>query len=79
LLLPLGDGRSVAAASFNDHATFFGDAFDIRDGAGAPATSGCVAYGIERWLLAVLVEHGTDPRNWPVEPLQEANDAWLSQ
>jgi seryl-tRNA synthetase len=81
LLLPLGDGRSMAAASFNDHAHFFGEAFDIRDGSGAPAASGCVAYGMERWLLAVLVEHGTDPRNWPAQPLQTSNDAnhaWLS-
>jgi seryl-tRNA synthetase len=82
LLLPLGDGRSTAAASFNDHAQFFGNAFDIRDGTGAPASSGCVAYGIERWLLAVLVEHGTDPRNWPVQQPAGAADRsaeWLSR
>lgn len=78
LLLPLGDGRSTAAASFNDHAQFFGDAFDIRDGTGAPAASGCVAYGIERWLLAVLVEHGTDPRNWPLQQQAERGAAWQS-
>lgn len=69
LLLPLGDGRLVAAASFNDHADFFGNAFAIRMADGAPAASGCVAFGIERWLLAVLVEHGIDPRGWPVQPL----------
>jgi seryl-tRNA synthetase len=81
LLLPLGDGRTMAAASFNDHAQFFGDAFDIRDGSGAPAASGCVAYGLERWLLAVLVEHGPDARNWPMHTVptdDEANDTWLS-
>jgi seryl-tRNA synthetase len=79
LLLPLGDGRSVAAASFNDHAQFFGDAFDIRDANGAPATSGCVAYGIERWLLAVLVEHGTDPRNWPTQTAPATDDLWAAR
>lgn len=68
LLLPLGDGREVAAASFNDHAEFFGNVFDIRMRAGVPATSGCVAFGVERWLLAFLVEHGTDPDGWPVRP-----------
>ena len=78
LLLPLGDGRTLAAASFNDHAQFFGDAFAIRDGSGAPAASGCVAFGIERWVLAVLVEHGTDPRNWPVQPLPEPTAARLA-
>lgn len=70
LLLPLGDGREVAAASFNDHAHFFGDAFDIRLDDGRPAATGCVAFGVERWLLATLVAHGTDPRDWPLRPLQ---------
>jgi seryl-tRNA synthetase len=78
LLLPLGDGRSVAAASFNDHAQFFGDAFDLRDASGAPATTGCVAYGIERWLLAVLVEHGTEPASWPLQPLQHAGETQVA-
>jgi seryl-tRNA synthetase len=65
LLLPLGGGRTIAAASFNHHGTFFGDAFGIRTGDGAPAVSGCVAFGIERWLLAFLVAHGPEPRGWP--------------
>lgn len=55
LLLPIGGGRSTAAASFNDHETFFGEAFDIRLPDGAYASSGCVAFGLERWLLAALV------------------------
>lgn len=58
LTLPIGGGRSVAAASFNHHETHFGDAFDITLPGGAPAHSGCVAFGVERWLLALLVEHG---------------------
>ena len=71
LLLPVGADRRVAAASFNDHQTFFGAAFDIRLADGAPATSGCVALGVERWLLAFLVAHGTEAARWsqilPVE------------
>lgn len=66
LRLPIGEGRSVAAASFNDHAQFFGEAFDIQLEAGVPATSGCVAFGVERWVLAVLVEHGLEPDAWPL-------------
>ena len=72
LLLPLGDGRTVAAASFNNHERFFGDAFDIRLHDGSAAASACVAFGVERWLLAYLVAHGADARNWPIladEPL----------
>jgi seryl-tRNA synthetase len=67
LRLPAGDG-SVAVASFNLHERFFGDAFDIRLGDGSPAASACVAYGIERWLLAFLAAHGTAARDWPTIP-----------
>ena len=67
LRLPVGDG-SVAAASFNLHERFFGDAFDIRLGDGSSAASACVAYGIERWLLAFLAAHGTSARDWPTIP-----------
>jgi hypothetical protein len=65
LLLPIGPSDAVAAASFNHHETFFGSAFDIKLASGAYAASGCVAFGLERWLLAFLVAHGTDPRGWP--------------
>jgi seryl-tRNA synthetase len=65
LLLPLGNGRMVAAASFNHHETFFGRAFGIRTYDDAPAATGCAAFGIERWLLAYMVAHGPDPEDWP--------------
>ena len=65
LALPIGGGRMIAAASVNDHEAFFGDAFDIRLASGEPASSGCVAFGIERWLLAVLAAYGPDARDWP--------------
>ena len=67
LLLPVGS-ESVAAASFNHHEQFFGECFDIRLATGAPAHSACVAYGVDRWLLAYLAEHGTDARRWPALP-----------
>ena len=67
LRLPVG-GDSVAAASFNLHERFFGEAFDIRLADGSPAASACVAFGIERWLLAFLAAHGTAARDWPTIP-----------
>jgi hypothetical protein len=57
LRLSIGDGETVAAASFNLHEQFFGQAFDIRLTSGEPAYTACVAFGLERWLLAALV-HG---------------------
>lgn len=65
LMLPLGDGEAIAAASFNNHERFFGEAFDIRLATGETAASGCVAFGIERWLLAFLVAHGPEAAGWP--------------
>jgi seryl-tRNA synthetase len=55
LRLPIGDGDTTAAASFNLHEHFFGEAFDIRLESGEPASTACVAFGLERWLLAVLL------------------------
>ncbi len=61
MLLPIGDGETVAAASFNLHERFFGEAFDIRLPDGSPAHSACVAFGLERWLLASLMAYPITP------------------
>ena len=59
-------GRTIAAASFNNHHDHFGEAFGIRLPSGASASSGCVAFGWERWVIAFVNQHGPDERNWPV-------------
>jgi acyl carrier protein len=59
------DGRSVAAASFNNHEQHFGRAFSIRLPSGEYAHSGCVAFGWERWIIAFVNQHGPDEDNWP--------------
>jgi seryl-tRNA synthetase len=54
----------LAIASLNLHHDHFGAAFGItRDG--VPASSACLAFGIERWLWAITRRHGTDPGSWP--------------
>src|SRR5262249_25686840 len=68
LLLPIGDGRTTAAASINLHDTFFGEAFRIGLADGRPATTACLAFGIERWTLAFLVAYGPDAAHWPAIP-----------
>lgn len=52
LRMPLA-GETIAVASFNYHEDHFGRAFGISLSDGAPAHTGCVAFGIERWELAV--------------------------
>ena len=45
------------------------EAFAIRAD-GAPAYSGCVAFGIERWIAAFLQRFGPSATQWPeLEPL----------
>ena len=68
LLLPVHPTTRIAASSFNLHDTFFGESFDIRLANGEPATSACVAFGLERWLLAFLVRYGPDAARWPSLP-----------
>ena len=74
LHLPFG-GESVAAASFNLHERFFGEAFAIRLPDGTSASSACVAFGVERWTLAFLAAHGTDARHWPALPSDITHEA----
>ena len=56
--------QRLALGSVNFHEDCFGGAFDISR-AGATAYSGCVAFGIERWIYAVLSQFGGDEANWP--------------
>lgn len=72
LLVGTGDGgsaRAIACASFNLHERFFGSAFGIGSMNGEAAASGCVGWGMERWMLACFAQHGFDPEGWP---------AWLA-
>jgi len=58
------DGR-LPLGSLNFHRRHFGTAFEISCGGGA-AYSGCVAFGIERWILAIVERFGAEPSRWPV-------------
>lgn len=53
-------GGSVAIASANYHRNFFGERCNIRLADGSPAHSGCVAFGIERWIHALFDRFGND-------------------
>ncbi|MER5733816.1 aminoacyl--tRNA ligase-related protein [Streptomyces sp. NPDC002138] len=54
------DGTAIA--SVNRHRNFFGERLDIRAGSHGPAYSGCVAFGVERWVHAMILTHGTAER-----------------
>jgi seryl-tRNA synthetase len=60
-----GEARTIAAGSFNLHENFFGKTFDITAADGQPAFTGCVGWGLERWVLAGFTQHGYEPARWP--------------
>lgn len=57
-------GGRVAIASVNLHHDHMGSAFGISR-AGAAAHTGCLAFGLERWLYALTSQYGEDPAGWP--------------
>ncbi len=54
----------LAIGSVNLHRSYFGEAFQIRRD-GRDASSGCIAFGVERWLHAIVACFGPDPAGWP--------------
>jgi seryl-tRNA synthetase len=54
----------LAVGSINFHRNYFGEAFQISR-EGKEAYSGCVAFGLERWVYAFLSRYGTDEAEWP--------------
>lgn len=73
LIMPLAEGR-VAVASSNFHSTTFGQAFHITCKT-RPACTGCIGFGLERWVYAVLSQVGLDMAKWP-HGLQSDFAAW---
>jgi seryl-tRNA synthetase len=67
----LPNGQRLAVGSLNYHTDFFGRAFDVTVDGGGYMHSVCIAFGLERWVYAFLVQHGNDPRAWP-EPVRTA-------
>lgn len=57
-------GKTIACSSVNFHSTAFGSAFDIKTGK-RHATTGCVGFGLERWVFAFLAQFGLEERQWP--------------
>jgi len=65
-LVPLRSAeKPTACMSFNYHRDHFGIAWDLRTADGALAHTACVAFGIDRLVLAMFAVHGTDPAQWP--------------
>ena len=56
--------RRLAIGSVNAHHDHFGRTFNMLRN-GEPLHSGCVAFGVERWVAAIAQHFGSDPAYWP--------------
>jgi seryl-tRNA synthetase len=66
LLVPIYSAeKPTACMSFNYHRDHFGTTWDIRDRAGAPAHTGCAAFGMDRLAVAMFATHGLNIAAWP--------------
>jgi len=63
-LVPHRQG-TLAVGSYNYHQDFFGRHLDIRLQDGSAASTGCVAFGLERLAYAFLAQYGLEPAQWP--------------
>jgi seryl-tRNA synthetase len=67
MLVPVGGTTRTAVASSNYHQDHFGHTYDLTLHDGSPAHTGCMAFGEERVVLALLFAHGLDVDAWPAE------------
>jgi len=55
----------TACMSFNYHRDHFGHVWSMHDQQGEPANTSCVAFGIDRLVVALFANLGVDPQRWP--------------
>ncbi len=74
--LRIADDQRLAVGSLNYHSDFFGKVFDVTTSAGLPMHSVCVAFGLERWVHALIQQKGRAADHWPA-PLRNAPEFQL--
>jgi seryl-tRNA synthetase len=66
LLIPVdSEERPTACMSFNYHRDHFGTTWDLTTEGGGGAHTACVAFGMDRFALALFATHGLDLQRWP--------------
>ncbi|WP_135548514.1 hypothetical protein [Paenibacillus cymbidii] len=64
LQLAYGKEQFLATASFNLHGAAFTSPFQIQVKHIPHAVTGCIGFGLERWVLGFMAQHGTNPNDW---------------
>jgi seryl-tRNA synthetase len=71
LLVPIAGPEATAVVSVNYHQDHFAHAHGLVLADGSPAHTGCIGFGEERIVLALLSAHGLDPERWPEEVCEQ--------
>ncbi len=61
--------KELSIGSTNFHKDYFGENFGIKY-QGEIAHSACIAFGLERWIFAIISRYGTNPAHWPLTEIQ---------
>jgi len=66
LLIPYyANAKPTACMSFNYHREHFGQVWGLQDSRDELAHTGCVAFGMDRLVVALFANHGLDLASWP--------------
>ena len=64
--LSVNNNQTISVASLNLHGKAFTQPFNIKIDKCDDTVTGCVGFGIERWVLSFLCQYGSNPNNWPL-------------
>ena len=64
LRLSYNDNKDMSVGSFNLHGTAFTQPFNISV-EGKETVTGCIGFGLERFVLSFLSQYGEDDNQWP--------------
>ena len=59
--------HEISVASFNLHGSAFTSPFNIKIANIDNTVTGCIGFGLERWVIAFISQFGIDINNWPDE------------
>lgn len=59
--------HEISVASFNLHGTAFTSPFNIKIADTENTVTGCIGFGLERWVIAFISQFGIDINDWPAE------------
>jgi seryl-tRNA synthetase len=66
LLIPYhAAAKPTACMSFNYHREHFGQVWGLQDARNDLVHTGCVAFGMDRLVVALFANHGLDVAHWP--------------